>query len=66
MSKYDYNYEETSSPKQSAKLEVWDMLSIATLLLTLCLGVYFVAVFILNWVLIKRIKIDEINNLFYT
>ena len=46
MSKYDYNYEETPSPKQSAKLEVWDMLSIATLLLTLCLGVYFVAVFI--------------------
>ncbi len=44
MSKYDYNYEGTS--KQGSKLEVWDILSIATLLLTLCMGVYFVAVFI--------------------
>ena len=46
MSKYDYNYEETSNSKQSAKFETWDMLSIATLFLTLCMGVYFAAVFI--------------------
>ena len=44
MSKY--NYEDSTSPKQSARPDIWDMLSIATLLLTLCIGVYFVAIFI--------------------
>jgi len=44
MSKY--NYEDSPSPKQSARLDIWDMLSIATFLLTLCIGVYFVAIFI--------------------
>ena len=44
MSKY--NYEDSPSPKQSARLDIWDMLSIATLLFTLCIGVYFVAIFI--------------------
>lgn len=46
MSKYDYNYEEPSNSKQSARLEIWDMLSIATLLLTLCMGIYFAAIFV--------------------
>lgn len=45
MSKYDY--EATPAPKKGARLEVWDMLSIAVLFLTLCLGVYFAAIFIL-------------------
>ena len=43
MSKYNY---EDSAPKRKARLDIWDMLSIATLLLTLCIGVYFVAIFI--------------------
>ena len=46
MSKYDYNYEEKPAPKKSARLEVWDLLSILTLLTTVCLGVYFVFVFL--------------------
>jgi len=45
MSKYDYDG--TPAPKKGAKLEFWDLLSIATLLFTLCIGVYFAAIFIL-------------------
>lgn len=44
MSKYDYD---GTAPKKSAKLEIWDILSIATLFFTLCIGVYFAAVFFL-------------------
>ena len=61
MSKYDYNYEATSNPKQSAKLEVWDMLTIATLLLTLCLGVYFVAIFIFPQSAINPLKASMVD-----
>jgi hypothetical protein len=43
MSKYDYDG--TPASKKGAKLELWDMLSIATLILTLCIGAYFVAIF---------------------
>ncbi len=46
MSKFDYNYEEAAAPKPRTKLELWDMLSILTLLITFCLGVYFVLVFL--------------------
>jgi hypothetical protein len=46
MSKYDYNYEENPASKKGARLEVWDMLSILTLLITVCIGVYFVLVFL--------------------
>jgi hypothetical protein len=46
MSKYDYSYEETPKPTKSSKLEVWDMLSIVTLILTFCIGVYFVMIFL--------------------
>jgi hypothetical protein len=46
MSKSTYNYDETPAPKQSSRLEVWDMLSIVTLILTFCVGVYFVAIFL--------------------
>jgi hypothetical protein len=46
MSRSDYSYEEAPTPKPGAKLEMWDMLSIAMLFLTLCIGVYFVAIFI--------------------
>jgi hypothetical protein len=44
MSKSNYGFEE--SPKPSTKLEMWDMLSIIMLILTLCIGVYFVAIFL--------------------
>jgi hypothetical protein len=46
MSKSNYGFEEASTPKSGSKLEVWDMLSIVMLLLTLCIGVYFVAIFL--------------------
>lgn len=45
MSKYDYNYDEKPARRARGRLEVWDMLSIATLFLTFLLGVYFVLVF---------------------
>jgi hypothetical protein len=46
MSKSNYGFEEASTPKSGTRLEVWDMLSIVTLILTLCIGVYFVAIFL--------------------
>jgi len=46
MSKSTYSYDQTSAPKPGAKLEIWDMLSIVTFILTLCIGAYFVAIFI--------------------
>jgi len=54
MSKYDYNYGETpeqkkklaAAPAKSSNIEMWDVLSVVTLLLTACLVVYFAAVFV--------------------
>jgi hypothetical protein len=46
MSKYNSSYAETPAPKQNTKLEIWDVLSIAMLILTLCLGLYFMAIFL--------------------
>jgi hypothetical protein len=46
MSKDNYSYEAASDPSQNAKLEIWDMLSILTFILTLCIGAYYVAVFL--------------------
>jgi hypothetical protein len=46
MSKNNYGYEEASASKTGAKLEIWDMLSILMLILTLCIGAYYVALFI--------------------
>lgn len=40
MSNYDYD----ERPK--SRLDIWDMLSILTLIMTLCIGLYFVAVYI--------------------
>lgn len=42
MSKYDY------SPRRSSqsRIDIWDMLSILMLLMTLCIGGYFVAIFV--------------------
>jgi len=44
MSKYDY--EDSPALRKRAKLDIWNILSIATLLFTCCIGVYFAAIFI--------------------
>lgn len=46
MSKYDYNYDEKPAPKKRSRLEVWDVLSVITLLVTVGVGVYFVWLFL--------------------
>lgn len=45
-SKYDYDYEEAPAQKEPSRLDLWDMLTILAILLTLCIGAYFVAVFV--------------------
>lgn len=44
MSKYNYSYED--APAAKAKLELWDMLSILMVLITICVAAYFVAIFL--------------------
>lgn len=44
MSKYDYD-DSSSQQRPPSRLDLWDMLSILGLLMTLCIGAYFVAVF---------------------
>jgi hypothetical protein len=46
MSKYDENSRKPAPKKQTSSLEIWDVLSVAMLLLTLCLVLYFAAIFI--------------------
>lgn len=44
----NYNYEGSPAPKkQSSRLELWDLLSIFTLIVTLCIGLYFVVIFLM-------------------
>ena len=45
MSKYNYNRFARAEDK-AQDLRLWDMLSIVVLFLTLCIGVYFVAIFL--------------------
>jgi len=40
MSKYDYD------DKPKSRLDIWDMLSILTLIMTFCIGLYFVAIYL--------------------
>jgi len=62
MSKSIYSYEEeTPAPKKSSKLEVWDMLSIVTLILTVCIGVYFVLIFFFPQSALNPLKPNPIN-----
>src|SRR5688572_28103449 len=42
MSKY--NYEDSRKPK--SRMDLWDMLSILMIIVTLCIGLYFVAVYL--------------------
>ncbi|MCB0102718.1 MAG: hypothetical protein H6635_11500 [Anaerolineales bacterium] len=44
MSRYDYDDLQPSNPP--AKIDMWDMMSILFLLITLCIGAYFIAVFV--------------------
>jgi hypothetical protein len=46
MSRDNYSYEESTMSKPGAKLEIWDMLSILTFILTLLVGAYFVMIFL--------------------
>lgn len=47
MSKFDYSYDdEVPAAKPPVRLELWDMLSILVLLITACIGVYFVLIFL--------------------
>ena len=61
MSKSTYSYEETPTPKQSSKLEIWDMLSIVTLILTFCVGVYFVMIFLFPQSAMNPLKPSSLN-----
>ncbi len=45
MSQYDYD-DSPKPAKAPTKLDMWDMMSILTLLITLCIGAYFLAVFV--------------------
>lgn len=43
----DYNYDDSPAPKrQGSRLDLWDMLSIFMLVMALCIGLYFVAIFL--------------------
>jgi hypothetical protein len=46
MSNFNYSYDDEPAGNQKAKLELWDMLSILMLLVTVCLVAYFAAVFL--------------------
>lgn len=46
MSKNKYSYDAAPAPQRNTKLELWDVLSILTLFLTLCIGIYYAAVFL--------------------
>jgi hypothetical protein len=42
-----YNYEDSPAPqRKAARLDLWDMLSILVLLVTFCMGLYFVAIYL--------------------
>lgn len=45
MSKY--NYEDSPAPQRGSHLAIWDVLSILTLILTLCVAAYFVAIYLM-------------------
>jgi len=46
MSKDNYSYEAAPASGKNARLEIWDMLSILMLILTLCVGGYYVFLFL--------------------
>ncbi|MBI5952456.1 MAG: hypothetical protein HY865_12430 [Chloroflexi bacterium] len=46
MSKDNYSYNMAPTPNEGTRLEIWDMLSILMLILTLCVGAFYVAIFL--------------------
>ena len=42
----DFNFDGEQSRRQGAPMQMWDILSIVALLLTACVGAYFVFVFL--------------------
>jgi hypothetical protein len=61
MSKSNYSYEDTPSPKQNAKLVIWDVLSIFMLILTFCLGLYFAAIFLFPQAAFNPLKPNTVD-----
>jgi hypothetical protein len=63
MSKSTYSYEETpaATQKKRSTLEIWDVLSIVTLILTFCIGVYFVMIFLSPQSALNPFKPGPIN-----
>jgi hypothetical protein len=58
MSKDNYNYGMTSAQPQGNKLDIWDMLSILMLILTFCVGAYYVAIFLFPQAAFNPLKPD--------
>ena len=46
MSNYNYDYDDTAQAKPKGRLDIWDMLSILMLLLTACMGVFFLLIYL--------------------
>ncbi|MCC6986082.1 MAG: hypothetical protein IT309_06625 [Anaerolineales bacterium] len=46
MRRSKYDYDDAPAASTSSRVDLWDMLTILTILLTLCIGAYFVAVFV--------------------
>ena len=46
MSNYNYNYDDTPAAKPKSRLDIWDMMSILVLIITACMGVYFVLIYL--------------------
>lgn len=60
MSKDNYLYEKAPAPKQNTRLEIWDMLSILMLILTLCTGAYYAAIFLFPQSAFNPLKPDPV------
>ncbi|MBL8080386.1 MAG: hypothetical protein JNM55_20615 [Anaerolineales bacterium] len=46
MSNYNYDYDDTPQPKAKSNMDIWDMMSILVLLITGCVGVFFLLIFL--------------------
>ena len=62
MSKYDYNLD-PPAPKSGPKLQLWDLLSILVVLITVCLGLYFVLIFVNPASALNPLKPGNLNGL---
>jgi hypothetical protein len=46
MSNYNYNFDDTPAPKAKGRMDIWDMLSVLVLILTACMGVFFLLIYL--------------------